>query len=114
MSDDESKATSESESYESWLRREIEAGLKEADDPNAVSFTPGESEECMRQLKAHRTSEPRAETSNYEEWLKREIEIGARNAHAPGAVWSTPQEVRAKIQQLRERRRTEAALAKAS
>jgi hypothetical protein len=114
MSDDESKATSESDSYEAWLRREIEAGLKEADDPNAVWFTPEESEERMQQLRAQRPLEATAETVSYEEWLKLQIEIGARNAHAPGAVWSTSEEVRTKIQQLRKRRRTEAALEKAS
>jgi hypothetical protein len=100
MSDDESNVTSESDSYEAWLRREVEAGLKETNDPSTVFSTLEEVKERMRLKRAQRSAAP-VEPSSYEEWLKRELAIGIAEADDPDAVSHSVEDVEDYLQQQR-------------
>ncbi len=53
---DEAKVIDEQEpdGYDEWVRREVEIGLKEANDPSTVWLTLEESDEQIRQLRADR------------------------------------------------------------
>ena len=44
----------EPEGYDAWLRREVELGLRDADDQDAVWFTPEEVEHEMAELRSER------------------------------------------------------------
>ena len=82
----------EPEGYDTWFRREVEIGLREANEPNAVFYTLEEVEERMRLRRAQRVTGP-DEPTNYDEWLKRELAIGIAEADDPNAVSYSVEEV---------------------